>query len=102
MATHLAARRNPALIALMGGFMLIAGMGSTHAAYADDDDWHTEANRPVEPQQQLKDRKDIQSIAAVRPQRDQIYAPRSTLQPQPTERHIDSAYQTAAVDKPQH
>ena len=102
MATHLAARRNPALVALMGGFVLIAGMGATHAAYADDDDWHTEANRPIEPAQQMKDRQKIQAIAAVKPQREQIYAPRSTLQPAPTDRYIDSAYQTATVDKPQH
>ena len=102
MATHLAARRNPALVALMGAFMLIAGIGAAHAAYADDDDWHTEADRPVEPAQQLKDRKDIQAIAAVKPQREQIYAPRSTLQPLPAERYIDSAYQTATVDKPVH
>jgi len=102
MATHLAARRNPALVTLLGGALLIAGVGAAHAAYADDDDWHTEANRPVEPAQQLKDRKAIQAIAAVKPQREQIYAPRSTLQPAPADRTIDNAYQTATVDKPQH
>jgi hypothetical protein len=102
MATHSAARRNPALVAVLGGCMLIAGIGASHAAYADDDDWHTEANRPVAPEQQLKDRDAIQRIAAVKPSHEQIYAPRSALQSQPTERLIDSAYQTATVDRPNH
>jgi hypothetical protein len=96
MATHSAARRNPALVALMGGFILFA----SHAAYADDDDWHTEADRPVTAEQQIKDREDIQSIVAQKPPREQIYAPRSTLQAPPAERYIESSYQTATVDLP--
>jgi hypothetical protein len=100
MATHLAAHRNPALVALIGGFMLVAAGGASPAAYADDDDWHTEANRPVTLQQQMKDREDIERIAT-KPQREQIYAPRSTLPASPAERYLESSYQTATVDRPQ-
>jgi hypothetical protein len=95
MATHLAARRNPVLFALLTGFLLLAG----HTAYADDDDWHTEADRPLAPAQQMKDREKIQAIAAEKPQREQVYAPRSTFQATPVERYIESVYQTATVDR---
>lgn len=81
--------------------MLVAAVGAGHAAYADDDDWHTEANRPVTLQQQMKDREDIQRIAATKPQREQVYTPRSTLQAPPAERYLESSYQTATVDRPQ-
>ena len=100
MATHSAARRNPALAALMGGFALVVGLGVSRAASVDDDDWHTEADRPVALAQQIQDREDIQAIAGATPQREQVYAPRSTLPAAPIERYIESAYQTATVDRP--
>jgi hypothetical protein len=84
----------------MGGVMLIAGLGAGHAASVDDDDWHTEADRPVAFEQQIKDREDIQAIVGVKPECEQVYAPRSTLQTVPIERYIESAYQTASVDRP--
>ena len=98
MGTHSATRRNSALVALMGGLVLVAGLGVSHAASVDDDDWHTEADRPVTLAQQIRDREAIQAIAAVKPQREQVYAPRSTLPPDPI--YIESAYQTATVDRP--
>jgi hypothetical protein len=84
----------------MGGFVLVAGLGVSHAASVDDDDWHTEADRPVALEQQIKDLEDIQAIVGVKPQREQVYAPRPTLQTVPIERYIESAYQTASVDRP--
>lgn len=99
MATHSAAHRNTVLAAVLGGFVLMAG---ATAAYADDDDWHTEATRPMEPAQQIKDRTAIQAIAAAKPQHDQVYAPRSTLTAIRTQNPVDSAYQTATVDRPEH
>jgi len=96
MATHSAARRNPALVALLAGFMLIA----SHAASADDDDWHSEADRPITPEQIIQDRAALQASIAEKPSREQIYAPRSTLQAPPAERYIESTYQTATVDRP--
>jgi hypothetical protein len=83
----------------MGGFVLVAGLGVGHAASVDDDDWHTEADRPVALAQQIKDREAIQAIAAVTPQREQVYAPRSTLPPVPIDGYIESSYQTATVDR---
>jgi len=100
MATHSVARRNPALVALLGGFMLMAGLGVSHAAHADDDDWHIEADRPIAPEQIIQDRAELQASVAVKPQREQVYAPRSTLQAPPVERYIESSYQTATVDRP--
>ena len=100
MATHSVARRNPALVALLGGFMLMAGLGVSHAAHADDDDWHSEADRPIAPEQIIQDRAELLATVATKPQREQVYAPRSTLQPLAAERYIESSYQTATVDRP--
>jgi hypothetical protein len=99
MATHSAAYRNTVLAALIGGFVLVAG---ATAAHADDDDWHSEAERPVAPQQQIKDRTAIQAIAAVKPQHEQVYAPRSMLPAVQIQRQTDNDNQTATVDRPQH
>jgi hypothetical protein len=84
----------------MGGFILVTGLGATHAAFADDDDWHSEADRPVVPEQIIRDRAELLASIAEKPQREQVYAPRSTLQPPPAERYIESSYQTATVDRP--
>ena len=94
----MAMQRTSVLAALLGGVLLIAGTG---AALADDDDWHSEAERPAAPQQQIKDKAAVQAIAAAKPERERIYAPSSTLTAVRTEHPIASAYQTATADKPQ-
>jgi len=103
MDTHSAARRNRTLVALVGGLMLFAaaGVGATpcQPGSVDDDNWHTEADRPLAIQQQLRDRDEILASIATRPEREQVYVPQSPLSIAPPEQYIDSAYQTAGVDR---
>ena len=99
MDTQFAAPRNRTGLALMGGLVLIVGLGVSplHAAFADDDDWHTEANRPLAPQQQIRDRDEIQASLAGKPAREEVYAPPCPSATLPAH-YIESSYQTADVD----
>lgn len=100
MDTHSAARRNCTLVVLMGGLVLVAGLGaaSLHPAFADDDNWHTEADRPLSLQQQLMDRDEILASIAAPPAREVVYGPSSTLPITPPLQYIESSYQTADVE----
>jgi hypothetical protein len=101
MATHSAARRNRTLVALMGGFVVFVGMGLTAPAFADDDDdWHTEATRPVGLQQQLQDKVEIQAAVPGKPSREQVYGSPTMAWVPPAIHPTPTAYETATVDRP--
>jgi hypothetical protein len=100
MDTHLAARRNRTLVALVGGLVLIAGVAPFRAALADDDNWHAEAERPLTIQQQIRDRDMVLASIAAAPEREVVYGAPSARSVAPPEQYIDSAYQTAGVDRP--
>jgi hypothetical protein len=102
MATHSAARRNRTLVALLGGAVMFAGLGLAAPAFADDDDWHTEADRPVSPQQQLRDKAEIQATVAAKPQREQVYASPAMMWVTPTFHVTPSVYETATVERQHH
>ena len=102
MATHSAARRIRTLAALLGGVVVFAGLGLAAPAFADDDDWHTEADRPVAPQQQLKDKADIQAAVAAKPQREQVYGSPAMMWVTPAFRVTPSVYETATVERSHH
>ena len=87
------------IIALLSGAIALAGLGITvlHPAFAvDDDDWHTEADRPLaSPTQTDADRDDAQPSVTAKPVRETLYAPPGLTRSIPALRFALTSYQTA-------
>jgi hypothetical protein len=87
-------------IAALSGLAVLAGFGlaTLQPAFADDDDWHTEANRPVtQPSPTDADRDDALPRVASRPVRETLYAPPGLVWSVPALRFAMTSYQTADV-----
>jgi len=84
-------------VAAIGSLVVLAGLVSAvpQPAFGDDDDWHTEAARPIGPALQPDaDFDDAKPLIASRPSQETVYAPPAllrSLQPLPL---ILTAYQT--------
>lgn len=96
-------RRSRRAIALLGGLIMLAGIGSAmvQPALADDDDWHTEADRPLIPSPQAgTDRDESVPRVASKPAQETLYAPPGTIRFAPLPRFDLTSYQTADVARP--
>lgn len=100
--------RGHTAITAIGGLIAIAGFGlaTLQMAHADDDDWHTEATRPVatdsgpcQPKAEA-DRDDAMPRVAEKPQRETLYVPPSQVRSLPSFPYMLTAYQTADVARP--
>jgi len=80
----------------MAGFALV----SLQPARADDDDWHSEAERPLVRSQQIDtDRDAAMPPVAAPPARETVYAPPHMAWPMPVVRYAaDTSRRTADVD----
>lgn len=98
MDTPRADRRGRKTIALLGGLIALVGLGSAmlQPALADDDDWHTEADRPLaSPSQADTDRDDALPSVATKPAGETLYAPPGIVRSVPAMRLTLTSYQTA-------
>ena len=86
--------------AALSGLLLLAGVGfaTVQTAWADDDDWHTEAERPIEAQSKTGvDCERARPVVAVRPEHETLYGPVVTRPRVPAVGDSRTSYQIAAV-----
>lgn len=99
MDTPRTGRRSRNTIALLGGLIALTGLGlaALQPAFADDDDWHTEADRPLASQSQAPDtdRDDALPTVASKPAGETLYAPPGIVRSVPAMRFTMTSYQTA-------
>jgi hypothetical protein len=77
------------------------GLATLQPAWADDDDWHTEADRPLVPQPNGGiDRDDAKPQVATKPTAETLYAPPGLVRSMPAFPYVVTAYQTADVARP--
>jgi hypothetical protein len=96
--------RGHTAVAAIGGLIALAGIGlaTLQPAFADDDDWHTEADRPLaaQPSKADTDRDDPMPHVAAKPVAETLYAPPGLIRSMPSFPYVFTAYQTADVARP--